>query len=561
MTTATAEKVTDQKDGVPAELYRGFVAPGKIVVEGNIRKHFNPERMKELAANVKKVGVLEPLLCRFNGNKQGYILIAGERRLRAAKEAGLAEVPVRVLDVTEQQAAEIQAFENLHRADLGPIEEARAFKMLLEKGKYTVEALAQRVDKSKVYVYRAVKLLDLPTEILEKIDAGELTPAHGAQVLRVPADARKKIVAEIAAHAKKHGRQPTAVEVRDFVESEIGSDLRRAPWPKDVPFAGKPPCSGCPFNSANQGDLFDDADGGKCTSRPCFDAKSEQVDKDAAVALQRKYPELKLLPSMREHELESKYKLVDVEGKDAAVKAVQNLIKAKPEAFSIAMVKSWEWRGDVQVEKLEPTVFVKESEKKLVLAALGKNHPNSYHYGGYETYGGGRSSGSSNANRRSPKDAFIDRFLDKELFKTLIAAAKIEKMTVELLKDAVAGYFSNGINERLEQAGYNGSASILKAAEKMSTEDRVRLLYTVLACKQSAYGPCDSQARAGGLDVKAVKDKHRDEALEAWYVLHPKQRPASKTGKNSSTNTPLPAAWERAKDAAKKTLDKATKKK
>ena len=99
----------------------GPVAIETIRSESNFRKTFNAAAMKELADNIGKVGVLQPILLRRNG--EGLVLIAGERRLRAAKAAGLKVIPGRVLDVTEEQASESQALENLHREDLGPIEE------------------------------------------------------------------------------------------------------------------------------------------------------------------------------------------------------------------------------------------------------------------------------------------------------------------------------------------------------------------------------------------------------------------------------------------------------
>ena len=103
-----------------------------VVVKSNHRKHFDKDRMNELADNVRQFGVLEPILVRRVDDE--YHLIAGARRLRAAALAGLPTIPVRVLDVDEQKAAEIQLLENLQREGLGPIEEAEAFQTLLTGG-------------------------------------------------------------------------------------------------------------------------------------------------------------------------------------------------------------------------------------------------------------------------------------------------------------------------------------------------------------------------------------------------------------------------------------------
>ncbi len=138
------------------------MAVEEIVEGSNCRSRMNPGKFEELVQNVKKVGILEPLLVRRDA-KGKVILIAGYRRQAAAKVAGLQEVPVRILDVDEKQAAEIQALENLHREDLSPLDEARAFKRLLDRGQHTVESLAAQVDKSVNYV-EAPKMLNLDSD-------------------------------------------------------------------------------------------------------------------------------------------------------------------------------------------------------------------------------------------------------------------------------------------------------------------------------------------------------------------------------------------------------------
>jgi ParB family chromosome partitioning protein len=143
------------------EVVSQQMAVEQIVIASNGRTRMNPDKFKELVQNVAKVGVLEPVLVRHDGNGKA-VLIAGHRRLAAAKAAGLKEIPARILEVDEKQAEEIQALENLHREDLLPLDEARAFKRLLDLGQHTVETLAAQVDKSVKYVYRSIRLLELP---------------------------------------------------------------------------------------------------------------------------------------------------------------------------------------------------------------------------------------------------------------------------------------------------------------------------------------------------------------------------------------------------------------
>ena len=271
MTTAVHEKpqvAAKEKDGPYRELSRGDVEIQRITVKAQHRKNFNEKAMKELSDNIKKVGVLEPILLRYaDAGKNGYILIAGERRLRAAKMAGQTQIPSRVLDVTEDQAAEIQALENLHRADLGPVEEARAFKTLLDQAKYTVKQLGERMDKSEAYVYRAVRLLELPEKILNGIADGTLTAAHGHQILRALGE---------------HWKLTSAYSIRfdgvsDAANFAEGSTTLPARTSGTFRQARQPGGSGGPFNSGNQ-DVVRRR--GAAFQSSCFDGKSERYIQD-----------------------------------------------------------------------------------------------------------------------------------------------------------------------------------------------------------------------------------------------------------------------------------------
>ena len=122
------------------EMSQTVVSLNQIEVGSNFRRSADPLKLKELAENIKKVGVLEPVLVRRNGSEK-LLLIAGSRRLEASKMAGLEVIPVRILEVGEKEALEIQAFENLHREDMSPMDEARAFKTLLDMGGYVASSV------------------------------------------------------------------------------------------------------------------------------------------------------------------------------------------------------------------------------------------------------------------------------------------------------------------------------------------------------------------------------------------------------------------------------------
>lgn len=249
-----------------AELQRGEISLDEIAVQFNFRKEFNKERLEELANNIAKVGVLQPIILREeNGQK---ILVAGERRYRAAQMAGLKTIPYRLLNLTKEEALEVTALENLHRADLNPIEEAKAFKTLLDSGNYQVEDVADRVNKSKAYVYRAVRLLDLPQEVQDALIAGQITSGHARHLLRLTADECKEMLGEILEEGL------SVKEVAEQMEWHFGKSLKEAVFPTSTPYADCPACRNCPHNSSNQQDLFEEEiEKGRCTNAQCFKKK------------------------------------------------------------------------------------------------------------------------------------------------------------------------------------------------------------------------------------------------------------------------------------------------
>lgn len=145
------------------------------------RKDFNPELIGELADSIKKYGVLQPLLVQKNGER--YEIIAGERRWRAAKEAGLKEVPVVIKEYTRQQAMEIALIENVQREDLNPIEEAQAYQQLMQEFELTQEEIAERVSRSRVAITNCMRLLRLDSRVQEMLIQGQLSSGHARALL------------------------------------------------------------------------------------------------------------------------------------------------------------------------------------------------------------------------------------------------------------------------------------------------------------------------------------------------------------------------------------------
>ena len=148
------------------------------------RKIFEREALEALADSISTYGVLQPIIVRENTSFPGsYEIIAGERRWRAAKMAGLSEIPVVILTGDELKMAQIALIENLQRENLNPVEEAAAYLDLIEKFDLTQEQVAKQVGKSRSAITNTIRLLDLPDEVLELLRAGELSAGHARALL------------------------------------------------------------------------------------------------------------------------------------------------------------------------------------------------------------------------------------------------------------------------------------------------------------------------------------------------------------------------------------------
>ena len=146
------------------------------------RKYFDTEALAQLAESIAAHGVLQPILVRDIGGDR-YQIIAGERRWRASKMAGLSEVPVVLLDSTEQEAAQIALIENIQREDLNPLEEAAAYKSLADEYHLTQEEISRQIGKSRSAIANSVRLLDLPEAARPHVASGELSAGHARALL------------------------------------------------------------------------------------------------------------------------------------------------------------------------------------------------------------------------------------------------------------------------------------------------------------------------------------------------------------------------------------------
>ncbi len=146
------------------------------------RKYFDKDALESLAESIKENGLLQPIIVREYADER-YQIIAGERRFRASKIAGLEEIPAVILDKSDREAAELSLIENIQRENLNPIEEALAFRALIENHSLTQEELSERIGKSRSAIANAMRLLDLPDEVLEMVANKDISAGHARALL------------------------------------------------------------------------------------------------------------------------------------------------------------------------------------------------------------------------------------------------------------------------------------------------------------------------------------------------------------------------------------------
>ena len=216
---------------------------------GQPRKTFDDETLAELSASIAEHGLLQPIAVRPKPSG-GYLIVAGERRWRASRMAGLTEVPVIVKDVTDEQAMELALVENLQREDLDPVEEAAGIRELMTRCDLTQEQAARKLGKSRSALANSLRLLNLPENVLELLKSGFITIGHAKVVLGLPTPELQEEAAQMIADNQLNVRQAEAlckklakpakepvaaplpsalpVEVEESLKQALGSEVRVA---------------------------------------------------------------------------------------------------------------------------------------------------------------------------------------------------------------------------------------------------------------------------------------------------------------------------------------------
>ena len=204
-----------------------------VANEGQPRKNFNEEDLKDLAASIEKYGIIQPLLLKKKEDK--YEIIAGERRFRAAKLAGLEKVPAIVKDITDHESSRIAIIENIQRKDLNPVEEAMSYRHLLDSQDLTQKELAEEIGKSRQYIGNTIRLLNLDPRVLKLLEEEEISVSHGKKLLSIKdGDRQYKEAMRIIKDSlpvnnnKKSVKKPRVQEKEDIFLEDMRSQVERS---------------------------------------------------------------------------------------------------------------------------------------------------------------------------------------------------------------------------------------------------------------------------------------------------------------------------------------------
>jgi ParB family transcriptional regulator, chromosome partitioning protein len=251
----------------------------------NPRRVFDEAKLLELAASLKAQGLIQPIVAR--PNEDGFEIVAGARRYRAAQLADLSEIPTRVVSLTDEQALEWQLIENSQRVDVHPYEEAQGFQRLLELPGYDVAALAEKTGKSESRVYARLALLQLIPEVAEAFQQERITASHATLIARLPRD-RQKDAFDQCWRKDWQEKEPHLLPAKylsSWIANNVYLPLDEAPFDREDgslnPAAGS--CSTCPHRSGYNTSLFSDVSGDQCMDSDCYYVKlSIHVQREVA---------------------------------------------------------------------------------------------------------------------------------------------------------------------------------------------------------------------------------------------------------------------------------------
>jgi ParB family chromosome partitioning protein len=258
-----------------------------LQVANLVESAYNPRRtfkgMDDLTESVRTHGVLVPLIVRKAGKKGKFEVVAGARRLRAAREAGLTEVPCVVRDMSDAEALEVQVLENLQREEVPPLDEAFGYRALIERNGYDADALAAKMGKSKTYIYQRMKLADLTEPARAALEQDRITFSHALHIARLPPGQQETALrycfGYYSAGTGEIGEDDevnaSVSELAEFIRNRLFCDLSRAAFAGGVwAWDGGRECKSCPKRTGSSPSLFIDiGEEDICTDEGCFREK------------------------------------------------------------------------------------------------------------------------------------------------------------------------------------------------------------------------------------------------------------------------------------------------
>lgn len=229
----------------------------------NPRKHFDEDSLNELADSIRRQGMLQPVTVRPTADNNGYELVFGERRYRAATIVGMQEIPAIISDLSDEEAEEIAITENLQRKDVTPMEEANAYQRLMESGRHDLSSLSVQFGKSEAYIRTRLKFASLIPEIATLLETDEITVSVANEICRYGENIQREVyehhLKEDVTYSSWRGQK--ASEIARNIERQYTTDLDRYSFDKTV-------CLSCPHNTNNMS-LFCEGCG-KCANRTCL---------------------------------------------------------------------------------------------------------------------------------------------------------------------------------------------------------------------------------------------------------------------------------------------------
>lgn len=267
---------TDRKDREMGNNVTLTPLENIVLSKTNPRKHFDQDELDQLADSIKTHGVLQPVLVRPTpGPNKKVELVVGERRFRASKQANVKTIPTITKSLNAEEVIELQLIENLQRSDLSEIEEARGYRYMMDQFDYKADDLAEKINKSRAYIYGRLKLTNLFKKGQKSLEKGEISASTALLIARIPGNKQQEAALKRIVQKDWRGHPMTYRQAKEYIEENFMIRLKGSGFdrkdPKLVAKAG--PCTTCPKRTGNQTELYPDISTDVCTDPECFRTK------------------------------------------------------------------------------------------------------------------------------------------------------------------------------------------------------------------------------------------------------------------------------------------------